>query len=226
MRKYFYILVVLFFASKAFSNTAHYKNISKIEMDILRNGEKIGYSNYYFKHDGNKMEVKNNTEFEVKLLGVKLFYIKSVAIEKYVNDKLVFFKSNTLQNNKKKYANLKLNENSNKFIIDGSSYKGKADINNVIGNWWNSKILSANSQISPLSGSVKKQNINLLKKETVIINGKNYETLRYKLKSKDESLPDDKKLDFDIWLDPRKELIVKVSYERLGTWEYILKKVE
>ena len=226
MKKYFYIILVLLFTSEALSNTVSYKGISKIEMDILRNGEKIGYSNYYFEHDGNKMEVKNNTEFEVKLLSVKLFSIKSVAIEKYVNDKLVFFKSNTLQNNKKKYVNLKLNENSSKFIIDGSSFKGKADIKNIIGNWWNSKILSANSQISPLSGSVKKQTINLLKKETIIINGKSYETLRYKLKSKDKSLPDDKKLDFDIWLDTRKGFIVRVSYERLGKWEYILKKVE
>ena len=226
MKKYFYIIIVLFFASKVLSHTVDYKSISKIEMDILRNGEIIGYSNYYFKHDGNKMEVKNNTEFEVKLLGVKLFSIKSVAIEKYVNDKLVFFKSNTLQNNKKKYVNLKLNENSSKFIIDGSSFKGKADTDNVIGNWWNSKILSANSQISPLSGSIKKQNINLLKKETVIINGKNYETLRYKLKSKDKSLPDDKKLDFDIWLDSNKGIIFKVMYNRLGNWEYRLKNYE
>jgi hypothetical protein len=226
MKKYFYIIIILLFVSKAFSQTDHYKNISIIEMDILRNGEKIGYSNYYFKHDGNKMEVKNNTEFEVKLLNVSLFSIKSVSIENYINDKLVFFKSDTLQNDKKKYANLKLNENSNKFIIDGSSFKGEAEINNVIGNWWNSKILSVSSQISPLSGSVKEQNVNLLKKETIIIDGKNYDTLHFKLKSKDESLPGDKKLDFDVWLDPREGFIVKVSYERLGKWEYILKKVE
>ena len=37
------------------------------------------------------MEVKNNTEFEVKFLGVKIFTIKSVAVEKYLNNKLVFF---------------------------------------------------------------------------------------------------------------------------------------
>ena len=118
------------------------------------------------------------------------------------------------------------NENSNELIIDGSSFKGKANVKNLIGNWWNSKILSVNSQISPLSGSVKKQTVILLKKENIIIDSKSYETLHYKLKSKDESLPDDKKLDFDIWLDTREGFIVKVAYERLGTWEYILKKVE
>ena len=33
-------------------------------------------------------------------------------------------------------------------------------------------------------------------------------------------------LDFDVWLDPSEGYILKVSYERLGKWEYILKKVE
>ena len=77
------------------------------------------------------------------------------AIEKYEDDKLVFFKSNTFQNNKEKFVNLKYDKKLNKFIIDGSSFKGEADVDNVIGNWWNHKILNANSQISPLSGSIK-----------------------------------------------------------------------
>ena len=63
----------------------------------------------------------------------------------------------------------------------------------------------------------------MTKKENIIIDSKSYETLHYKLKSKDESLPDDKKLDFDIWLDTREGFIVKVAYERMGNWEYRLK---
>jgi len=226
MKKNIYILIFIFIAFKAQSLENHYKNISKIEMDILRNDEVIGHSNYYFTHSINEMSVTNDTQFEVELFGVKIFSIISKSIEKYENDKLVFFKSNTLQNDKKKYVNLNYDKKINKFIIDGSSYKGKADIDNIIGNWWSIKILGAASQISPLSGSIKKQTVNLLKRETILIDGKSYKTLHFKLKSKDESLPDDKKLDFDVWLDPSEGFIVKVSYERLGKWEYILKKVE
>ena len=226
MKKYFYLFIILWFGPYAFAHNDHYQSISKIEMDVFRNGEKIGFSNYFFKHKNNKMEVKNFTEFEVKLLGVKILSIKSESIEKYNNNKLVFFNSNTLQNNKKKFVNLELNQNTNKFIINGSSFKGETDTNKVIGNWWNSNILSASSQISPLSGSIKEQTVNLLKRETININGKTYKTLRFKLKSKNEDLPDDKKLDFDIWLDPREGFIVKIAYERMGTWEYILKNYE
>ena len=226
MKKYIYILILFLFTSQSQSHTAHYKNLSKIEMEVFRNDEAIGYSNYFFEHEDNTMTVKNYTQFKVKLLGINIFSISSEGVEKYENNKLVFFKSITFQNNKEKFVNLKYDKKSNKFIIDGSSFKGKAEIDNVIGNWWNQKILIANSQISPLSGSIKEQKINFLKKEIIELYGKSYEVLHFKLKSKNENLSKEKKLNFDIWLDPRKGLIVKIAYERMGKWEYRLKNFE
>ena len=227
MKKIFYIFLLGFlFAFQAQSNTSHYKNISKIEMEVFRNNELIGHSNYYFEHADDTMTIKNYTKFKVELFGVIIFSISSEAIEKYQDNKLIFFKSNTLQNNKEKFVNLKYDKNLNKFIIDGSSFKGEAKLDNVIGNWWNHKILSANSQISPLSGSVKKQTVSLLKRETIKLYDKNYEVLHFKLKSKNENLPKEKKLNFDIWIDPQKSLIIKIAYERMGKWEYRLKKFE
>ena len=226
MKKYIYILFLFIIASQAQAHTSHYKNISKIEMEVFRNDKLIGYSNYYFEHENDAMTVKNYTQFKVKLLGVIIFSISSEAIEKYQDNKLIFFKSNTLQNNKEKFVNLKYDKNLNKFVIDGSSFKGEAELHNVIGNWWSDKILSANSQISPLSGSIKKQTVSLLKKETIKLYDKNYEVLHFKLKSKNENLPEEKKLNFDIWMDPRKGLIVKIAYERMGNWEYRLKNIK
>ena len=226
MKKYIYILLLFLFTSQAQSYTSNYKNISKIEMEVFRNDKAIGYSNYFFQHEGDSMTIKNYTQFKVKLFGITIFSILSEAIEKYEDSKLVFFKSNTFQNNKEKFVNLKYDKKLNKFIIDGSSFKGEADVDNVIGSWWNKKILIANSQISPLSGSIKEQNVNLLKKEIIELYGKDYEVLHYKLKSKNENLPKEKKLDFDIWLDPQKGLIVKIAYERMGKWEYRLKNFE
>ena len=226
MKKYIYILLLFLFASQAQSHTSHYKNISKIEMEVFRNNKVIGYSNYFFEHENDSMTIKNYTQFKVKLSGITIFSISSETIEKYEDNKLVFFKSNTFQNNKEKFVNLKYDKKLNKFIIDGSSFKGKADVNNVIGNWWNSKILIANSQISPLSGSIKKQTVNFLKKEMIELYGKSYEVLHFKLKSTNENLSKEKKLNFDIWLDPQKGLIVKIAYERMGKWEYRLKNFE
>jgi len=226
MRKYIYTLIILLFASKAFSHTSHYEGLKKIEMDVVRNGEVIGYSNYFFESTEKKMTVKNYTKFKVELLGITVFSILSESIEKYENDKLVFFKSNTFQNDKEKYVNLNYNISSKNFIIDGSSYKGEASLDCIIGNWWNHKIFKASKQISPLSGSIKEQVVTFIGKEKININNKEYLTEHFKLKSKDESLPDDKKLNFDIWYNPENNLIIKVSYSKMGNWEYRLKGFE
>ena len=194
-------------------------------MDVLRNDKVIGYSNYFFKHAKDTMMVENYTKFIVEMFGVKVFSIDSKSKEIYQKDKLISFESTTLQNDKKKYVKLNYDEKKNKFIINGSSYVGEANLDNVIGNWWNSKILEAKTQISPLSGSIKKQTIKLTNKDETEFNGKKIKLFQFKLKST-EDLPDDKKLDFDIWLDPKESIIFKVKYNRLGSWEYRLKSYE
>ncbi|SVC03273.1 uncharacterized protein METZ01_LOCUS256127 [marine metagenome] len=226
MRKYILIIITLLFASKAFSHTSHYDGLKKIEMDVVLNGEVIGYSNYFFEKNNKIMTVKNYTKFKVKLLGVTVFSISSEATEKYENDKLIYFKSNTFQNDKEKFVNLNYNKSSKKFIIDGSSYQGEASLDCIIGNWWNHKIFKASKQISPLSGSVKEQVVTFIGKEKININNKEYLTEHFKLKSKDENLPDEKKLNFDIWYNPESNLIIKVSYSKMGNWEYRLKNFE
>tara|TARA_B100001540_G_scaffold313516_1_gene336588 strand:+ start:30 stop:725 length:696 start_codon:yes stop_codon:yes gene_type:complete len=228
--KFHHIVIGLIISICAFSNlyshTGHYKNIKVIEMDVYRNGEIIGYSNYLFKNYENIFEVVNETKFEVKIAGVKLFSIKSISKERYQNDQLIEFNSETMQNDKKKFVKLIFDKSKDIFIIDGSSYKGNANKENIIGNWWNHKILTSDSQISPLSGSIKRQEVNFISKETLEINGNTIEVDHFKLQSTDDSLEADKKLDFDIWYDSKNNIIVKVEYKRLGKWQYILKKIE
>ncbi len=194
-------------------------------MDVLRNDKIIGYSKYLFKHDQDTMIVENYTKFTVEMFGIKVFSINSESKEIYKKDKLISFESKTLQNDKKKFVELNYDKNKNKFIINGSSYVGEADIDNVIGNWWNSKVLSAKTQISPLSGSIKKQEVKLTNKDEIDYKGRTIKLFQFKLKST-EDLPDDKKLDFDIWLDPNEGIIYKVKYNRLGSWEYRLKNYD
>ena len=224
MKKYIYIFLLFFSSTYAQAHTSHYNGIVKIEMEVFRNNEAIGYSNYFFEHENDIMTVKNYTQFKVKLFGATIFSISSEGIEKYEKNKLVHFKSITFQNDKEKYVNLNYDKSSKKLIIDGSSYKGKASPDCVIGNWWNHKILKADQQISPLSGSIKNQIVTIIGDENITLYGKNYSTVHYKLKSKDDSLPNDKKLNFDIWLDKKNNLILKVKYKRMGEWEYRLKE--
>ena len=219
------LIILIITISTSYSHTDHYKNFKKIEMDVYKDGKIIGFSNYEFKSKSNELLVKNTTNFNVKVLGVKVFSILSHSEELYKNGNLIYFKSNTIQNKKNKFVVLNYHEGTNEFLIDGSSYKGRSDKNTIIGNWWNHDILKAKSQISPLSGSIKKQKVIFVGKELIKVYDKEYNTEHYKLLS-DENISEDRKLDFDIWYSKEKKIIVKISYQKLGNWEYILKSIK
>jgi hypothetical protein len=205
---------------------AHYNKFNKIEMEILRNGEVIGYNYYFFKKDSDNTTVTNQLKFTVKLFGTTIFEVESYGEEKYNKDKLISFNSKTRQNKKNKYVDLKFNEKKNRYEIKGSSYTGKATTENVVGNWWSHKILQTNSQISPISGSIKEQVVTFIGKEKIKLYEKTYEVEHFKLTSKDMSIPKDKRLNFDIWFDKKNALILKVTYSRMGNWEYRVKNFE
>ena len=204
----------------------HYKKYNKIEMDIFRNGELIGYNYYFFTRKGDETLVTNQIKFSVKLLGATIFQVEGYGEEKYIKDQLISYNSKTLQNDEEKFVNLVLNKDKNEFEIKGSSYSGKASIDNIVGNWWSHKILQTNSQISPISGSIKKQVVTFVGKEKIEQYGKIYDVDHFTLKSKDMTLPKDKRLDFNIWYEQETGQIVRVSYSRMGNWEYRLKNFE
>ena len=226
MKKFLLVFIFVICSFPSLAHMAHYNKFNKIEMEILRDGEVIGYNYYFFKRDKNETLITNQIKFEVKLLGATIFEIEGYGEEKYIKDKLISFNSKTRQNKKEKFVNLIFNDQKNQFDIKGSSYSGKASIDNVVGNWWNHKLLQANSQISPISGSIKEQIVTFVGKENLNLYGKTYEVEHFKLTSKDMTIPKDKRLNFDIWYDKKSALILKVAYSRLGNWEYKVKSYE
>ena len=226
MKKTIVILFLLFCSTFSIAHMGHYNKYNKIEMEIFRNGELIGYNYYFFSRKGDETVVTNQIKFSIKLLGATIFQVEGFGEEKYIKNQLISYNSKTLQNDKKKFVNLDYSKKDNKFNIKGSSFSGKASNNNVIGNWWNHKILQADSQISPVSGSIKEQIVTFIGKEKINQYGITYEVDHFKLTSKDMSMPKDKRLDFDIWFDKKNSMIIKVSYSRMGDWEYRLKNFE
>jgi len=213
-----FLLLILPFPSKA--HVEHYKNLNRIEFDIYRNNKNIGKHIFKFKKKDAKIIVESEINFQIKKLGVVLYTYHVKGAEVYENGQLVEFSSKTNQNKKKKYVNLKL-ENE-EYIIDGSSYKGKAPIDYLLGTWWNHSLVKAPAQISAVSGRIIKQKVTFLGKEKINIDGKNYNTLHFNFSSTDKKLAKDKKLNTDIWYEETTLNWIKATFEKKGKWEYKL----
>ena len=77
--KVFLFMLILVYPSYSYSHLYHYKNINFIMMDVLKNGKKIGYNNYYFKFRDNKVDIKNELSFSTKIMGIKIFKVEGVC---------------------------------------------------------------------------------------------------------------------------------------------------
>ena len=227
MLKSYKLSIILIFTLITFSSTAHvqhYQKLKRIEFDIYRNNKHIGTHVFSFKNIDNELNVKSVIEFKIKKLGVVLYKYYAEGTEIYKDGKLIKFNSTTDQNGKQKYVNIKIQDN--KYNIDGSSYKGESPTDFLIGTWWNHSLVEAKAQISAVSGRIIKQKVEFLGKETLVINGKSYDTLHFNFSSTDKKLKKNKKLNTDVWYDEKNLNWIKASFDKSGKWEYKLRNLE
>ena len=220
------IALIVFLPSNNNAHVDHYLNYNFLEYELFRNNQLIGYHKYIFNRDNGNLIIKNEVSFKITKLGVDLYKYSAKGEETYKNGVFSSFKSNTNQNKKEKYVNITIDKNDNNLIVDGSSYKGKADKEVIIGTWWNHEIVQKKAQISAISWRIIEKNVKFIGKENVKIGDKVYKTLRFNFSSSDEKLSKDKRLNTDIWYEEETYLWVKAAFDKTGYWEYRLKKAE
>ena len=226
MKKYF--IYILFFSlilvNFASSHVSHYKKIKLLKYELFLNNKLIGTHIFHFRQKNNLFYVNSKGSFKVNKLGVVIMDFEIQTEEVYKNDKLISFKSNTNQNNKKKIAKVN-SKNEKTFIVDGSSFKGETDKSALIGSWWNHEIIKISKQISPISGRVNSQKVKFLGKENIIINGTQFKALHFHFLSDDKKSDDKKKINIHVWYDSKTLLWIKSKYNKFGEWEYRLSEV-
>jgi len=218
------ITIFYLFSFNAISHVGHYKNFEYIEYELFRNNKSIGYHKYDFVRENNILSVKSEVKFKITKLDVDLYKYYAESNEVYKDGKFFKFSSKTNQNKKKKYVNISVNTNSGDLIIDGSSFKGRTSMDSIVGTWWNHEIVKTKQQISAISGRVIEQNVTFVGKEQIKVGNTTYNALHFNFKSSDEALPENKKLNTDIWYDEKSSLWLKAAFDKSGYWEYRLKK--
>ena len=210
---------------QSFGHVDHYKKYNYLEYELFRNDNSIGYHKYDFVRKGDDLSVISEVSFKISKLGVKLYEYFAKSEENYEKGVFKSYFSKTKQNKKDRYVNIKLDPKKEKLIIDGSSYKGLANKDFIVGTWWNHEIIKKKAQISGISGRIIEQTVTFIGKEEIKIGDKVYKTLHFNFKSTDETLPDSKKLNTDIWYEEETYLWVKAAFDKTGYWEYRLKKI-
>ena len=214
------LLIFVCFPSSSKAHVQHYDDLNRIEFDIYRNNKHIGKHIFSFSKSDEQLAVESEINFKIKKLGIVLYQYHVNGTEIYKDGVLVKFNSKTNQNGKKKYVNMKL-ENG-EYIIDGSSYKGKAPKEYLLGTWWNHSIVKAAAQISAVSGRIIKQKVTFLGKEIIKLGDKKYNTLHFNFSSTDKKLDKEKKLNTHVWYDEKTLNWLKASFKKKGKWEYKL----
>ena len=218
------IVIFVIFITSSFSHIKHYENYNSHEYELFRNNKLIGYHHYKFKNDNKYLNVKSIIKFKITKLGVDLYKYDAVSEEIYANNQLIKFSSKTIQNKKIKNTEITYDKNKDQLIITGSENQLVSQKNNPVGTWWNHEIVQAKAQISAISGRIIEQKVTFLGEEKLKLNGKIYNSLHFNISSSDETLPEKKKLNTDIWYDKETKLWLKAAFNKTGYWEYRLKK--
>ena len=217
------IVLLLIFTTQSFSHVQHYKDFNSLKYELFRNNKSIGFHNYEFQTKNDHLTVKSFIEFKISKLGVDLYKYSAVSEEVYKDNQLISFLSNTDQNKKIKSTKINFDKNKQKLIITGSENQLSTAKEYLVGTWWNHEIVQVKAQISAISGRIIEQKVTFLGKEKINLYGKNFEALRFNFASSDESLPDKKKLNTDVWYDEKTKVWLKAAFNKTGYWEYRLK---
>ncbi len=218
------IFILSLISHETFSHVKHYSKYNYLEYELFRNNDPIGFHKFEFKRNGKNLTIESEIKFKITKLGIDLYQYYANGQELYIDGIFAGFNSKTNQNKKEKYVNISIDKIDKNLVIDGSSFKGKADKDFIIGTWWNHEIVQKKAQISAVSGRIIDQKVEFLGKENITFGDKTYKTLKFNFSSTDPSLSKDKKLNIDIWYEEDTYLWVKAAFDKTGYWEYRLKE--
>jgi hypothetical protein len=221
LRLLIFFVSYILFPTAANSHVQHYKNLQRIEFDIYRNNDLVGFHKVNVKKKSdNTKEVITDILIEVKILGIKVHTYKSYGVETYKNDELIDFKSKTQDGSDNDYCNIK-KISDGKYSFDGMTENKKYvyELSDKFypALWWNHDSLLNNNYVLGQGCRNLKTQITFLKKETKTINEKKEVVNFYNIKGDN--------LDINIGYTEKDLKWVDMKFTLKGDWEYKLKNL-
>ncbi|MSP06724.1 MAG: hypothetical protein EXR13_04070 [Candidatus Fonsibacter sp.] len=220
MFRFFFILIFSILLSLNLNaHIDHNKNIKKIEFDIYRNNEKVGYHKVIFADKDGLKEISTDVFFNIKLLGVSIYEYHSIGKEIYKENKLIEFKSETKDGGDKDYCKITISNNG-EYSFDGTTegkfFKYSSKKNFSLGTWWNHDVLINNNFVAGQSCRPTNTKVTFLKEEERVIDDKKQIVNFYNVKGEL----------IDVQIGFAKDTLqwVSMDFSLKGEWNYQLKK--
>ena len=223
MFRFFSILIFfILFSLNLNAHIDHNKNLKKIEFDIYRNNEKVGYHKVTFSNKSGLKEILTDVYFDIKLLGVSIYKYHSLGKEIYKDGKLIEFKSTTKDGSDKDYCNITISK-TGEYNFDGTTegkfFKYSSKKVFVLGTWWNHDILINNNFVAAQSCRSAETKVTFLNKEERFINNKKQIVHFFNVKDNEE------KIDLKIGFIENSFQWVAMDFSIKGDWSYQLKTI-
>jgi hypothetical protein len=214
----FLLIFFTFFSPNLNAHIDHNKDLKKIEFDIYRNNEKVGYHKVIFTDKNGLKEISTDVFFDIKVLGVSIYQYHSLGKEIYKNNKLIEFKSTTKDGRDKDYCNINISSNGD-YNFDGTTegkffkYSSKKDFS--LGTWWNHDVLINNNFVLGQSCRSTETKVTFLNKEERVINNKKQIVQFFNVKGEG--------IDIKIGFTDNSFQWVSMDFTLKGEWNYQLK---
>ena len=214
----FLLIFFIFFSPNLNAHIDHNKDLKKIEFDIYRNNEKVGYHKLIFTDKNGLKEISTDIFFDIKVLGVSIYQYHSIGKEIYKNNKLIEFKSTTKDGRDKDYCNINISSNGD-YNFDGTTegkffkYSSKKDFS--LGTWWNHDVLINNNFVLGQSCRSTETKVTFLNKEERVINNKKQIVQFFNVKGEG--------IDIKIGFTDNSFQWVSMDFTLKGEWNYQLK---
>lgn len=182
-----------------------------LDFKVLRKGKEFGRHKVSFSRDGDRFEVQNDIELEVKIGPFRAFYYGHESTELWENGQLVSMEGTTRKDGDD--LTMRATRENGAISVVGTNYTGSADAGIIPSSHWNMGEVQSDVILSSEGGELLPVEIEYLGEEQIVASGETITADRYRLNSE---------LSVDLWYD-KSGRWVKCSFEARGqTIEYVL----
>lgn len=189
-------------------------NAGEYTFTVLMDGSPVGHHRFAFECQGDRIEIREETEIEVRLAMIPIYAFEHEGRQVWEDGRAVRIDATTNVNGEK--IDIRVRPNGEGYIRTVNGRVDKFDDSTAVLAFWNKDTLKHHAFFSAMEDKTLDVSFQLVGQETIAVSGKQLETDHYRMVGDEER---------DLWFD-RAGRIVKLAFRRHGSEvEYVRDQV-